>query len=209
MFHLRRVFAVIVTLAILSVLTYPSFAQTTEGANLAEQVDDALMMDAKAYASVMGVDTDEAIRRLQLRGDIGELNRELTEEEGETFAGLWIQHQPEYRVIVMFTRDSETILQSYVRDRALAGLVEAHTTHTTLKELETARSQAVQTVSNLGIRVSSAINIPNNRAELYVLDPAQLTESLRKTNTRLPDNVDVVKFTELSRDVADIFGAKR
>jgi Tfp pilus assembly protein PilE len=66
MFHLRRVFAVIVTLAILSVLTYPSFAQTTEGANLAEQVDDALMMDAKAYASVMGVDTDEAIRRLQL-----------------------------------------------------------------------------------------------------------------------------------------------
>jgi antitoxin component of RelBE/YafQ-DinJ toxin-antitoxin module len=208
MFHLRRVFAVIVTLAILSVLTYPSFAQTTEGANLAEQVDDALMMDAKAYASVMGVDTDEAIRRLQLQGDIGELNRELTEEEGETFAGLWIQHQPEYRVIVMFTRDSETILQSYVRDRALAGLVEAHTTHTTLKELETARSQAVQTVSNLGIRVSSAINIPNNRAELYVLDPAQLTESLRKTNTRLPDNVDVVKFTELSRDVADIFGGK-
>lgn len=208
MFHLRRVFAVIVTLAILSAPTYPSFAQTTEGANLAAQVDNALIMDAKAYASVMGVDMDEAIRRLQLQDDIGELNRELTEKEGETFAGLWIQHQPDYRVVVMFTRDGETTLQPYTQNGSLAGLVEVHTARATLKELEVAQSQAVQVVSNLGIRISSAVNIPNNRAELYALDPAQVTAGLRKANAQLPDNVDVVKFTELSRDVADIFGGK-
>lgn len=208
MFRLRRVFAVLVALAILSAPTYPSFAQTTEGATQTAQVDDALAMDAKAYATAMGVDIDEAIRRLQLQGDIGELNRELTEKEGETFAGLWIQHQPEYRVIAMFTQDGETTLQSYVQNGSLAGLVETRTARTTLKELEVARSQAVQAVSNLGTRISSAVNIPNNRAELYALDPAQLKADLRKANTRLPDNVDVVKFIELSRDVADIFGGK-
>lgn len=208
MFHLRRVFAVIVTLAILSAPTYPSFAQTTERANLAAQVDNALIMDAKAYVSVMGVDMDEAIRRLQLQDGIGELNRELTEKEGETFAGLWIQHQPEYRVIVMFTRDGETTLQPYTQNGPLAGFVEVHTARTTLKELEVARSQAVQVVSNLGISIRSAVNIPNNRAELYTLDPEKLTADLQKANTRLPDNVDVVKFTELSREVADIFGGK-
>ncbi len=208
MFHLRRVFGVIVTLAILSAPTYPSFAQTTEGATQTVQVDDALIMDAKAYSSAMGVDVDEAIRRLQLQDDIGKLNRELTEKEAETFSGLWIQHQPEYRVIVMFTRDGETTLQSYVQNGSLAGLVEAHTASATLKELEVARYQAVQTVGNLGIRISSAVNIPNNRAELYALDPAQLTASLRKANAQLPDKVDVVKFIELSRDVADIFGGK-
>lgn len=208
MFHLRRVFGVIVTLAILSAPAYASFAQTIEGATQTVQMDDALTMDAKAYASAMGVDIDEAIRRLQLQDDIGELNLELTEKEGETFAGLWIQHQPEYRVIAMFTRDGETTLQSYVQNGSLAGLVEAHTALTTLKELEVAQSQAVQAVSNLGIRISSAVNIPNNRAELYALDPAQLTAGLQKANIRLPDNVDVVKFIELSRDVADIFGGK-
>jgi hypothetical protein len=207
MFHLRRAFGVIVTLAILSAPAYPSFAQTTEGATQTAQVDDALIMDAKAYSSAMGVDVNEAIRRLQLQDDIGELNRELTEKEGETFAGLWIQHQPEYRVIVMFTRDGDTTLQAY-QNGSLAGLVEAHTARATLKELEVAQSQAVQAVSNLGIRISSGINIPNNRAELYALDPVQLTAGLRKVDIQLPDNVDVVKFIELSKDVADIFGGK-
>lgn len=69
----------IVILAILSAPTSLSFAQTTEGATQTAQVDDALIMDAEAYATAMGVDIYEAIRRLQLQDDIGELNRELTE----------------------------------------------------------------------------------------------------------------------------------
>lgn len=169
MFHLRRIFAVMVMLAILGALTSSSFAQTTEGGNSNYTGDNALIMDAKAYASAMGVDIDEAIRRLQLQDEIGELNLELTNNEGETFAGLWIQHQPKYRVVVMFTRDGEATLESYVQNGLLAGLVEAQTARTTLKDLEVTQSQVVQAVSALEIRTSSAINIPNNRVELYTL----------------------------------------
>lgn len=210
MFRMRLVLAVIVTFAILSIATHPSFAQTNNDqvASFATQVDDGLIMDAKTYASVMGVDMDEATRRLQLQNDIGELNQELIEKEGETFAGLWIQHQPDYRVIVMFTQDGETTLQPYIKNGPLANLVDVHIANTTLKDLEAARVQAVEAVSNLDIHTSSAINIPNNRAELYALDPARVSAGLQKANIQLPDSVDVVKFLELSRDVADIFGGK-
>lgn len=210
MFYPRLVLAVMVTLAILSNKTYPSFAQTNNDqmASFAAQTNEVLLMDAKAYASVMGVDMDEAIRRLQLQNDIGELNQELIEKEGETFAGLWIQHQPDYRIIVMFTQNGETTLQPYIKTGPLANLVDVHTASATLKEIESARTQAVDAVSNLDMRTSSAVNIPNNRAELYVLDPAQLLAELKKANVQLPDSTDVVKFLELSKDVADIFGGK-
>ncbi len=60
MFRFRRVY-VIVALAILAAFTSFAYAQG----------DEAIIKDAKEYASAMGVDLDEAIRRLQLQGDIG------------------------------------------------------------------------------------------------------------------------------------------
>jgi hypothetical protein len=37
---------------------------------------------------------------------IGEINAALQQKEATTFAGLWIQHRPEYRVVVAFTRNA-------------------------------------------------------------------------------------------------------
>ena len=66
--------------------------------------EDAVAQDAVMYAADQGVDLDEAIRRLQLQDPIGELDAELTENERDTFGGLLIQHAPEFRVVVRFTR---------------------------------------------------------------------------------------------------------
>ena len=61
MFKFRRLLVITVTLVIISAAAYPSAAQIAEGATQIEQVDDALIMDAKAYATAMDVDLDEAI----------------------------------------------------------------------------------------------------------------------------------------------------
>ncbi len=208
MLYPRRAFAVIIMLALFIAPTFPLYAQHAAVLTPVASPNESLSMDAKAYAEAMDVSIDEAIRRLQLQDDIGELNRVLTEKEGHTFAGLWIQHQPEYRVITMFTKNGAATLQPYLQNGSLASLVQVQTAEATLQELETARARAVESVNQLGIRFSSAINIPKNRAELYVLDASQLTMNLLQTYTQLPANVDIVQFAELPKNVADIFGGK-
>lgn len=67
------------------------------------KTNDALQMDATQYAMMFGVDMASAIRQLNLQQDIGELSARLTKSEAATFAGMWIQHQPSYKIIVQFT----------------------------------------------------------------------------------------------------------
>jgi hypothetical protein len=87
------------------------------------------------YARSYCVSVEEAERRMaiQLRdavgpktepgrpprpdeNSIGAINAALQEKEAGTFAGLWIQHQPEYRVVVAFTRDAAGTLAKYTKD---------------------------------------------------------------------------------------------
>ena len=47
---------------------------------------------------------------------VGSLSQRLEANEAATFAGLWIQHQPDYRVVVAFTRDAASTLAKYTND---------------------------------------------------------------------------------------------
>ena len=75
---------------------------------------DPLCRDAQQYAEEMGVDVEEAMRRLALQDPIGELNATLAARESDTFGGLWVEHQPEYKVVVLFTRNGEETLRPLV-----------------------------------------------------------------------------------------------
>ncbi|HIE56888.1 MAG TPA: hypothetical protein EYP88_01465 [Anaerolineales bacterium] len=95
----------------------------TDAEDLLPLGEEALIQDAKMYTSRFGVDLDEAIRRLKLQSEIGDLNAELAAKEQDTFAGLWIQHQPEYRVIVRFTRNGGVTTQPYIENGPLADII--------------------------------------------------------------------------------------
>ena len=88
------------------------------------------------YARTYCVSVEEADRRfqIQLRGSIGprdepgprpqgppdadpgSLQGLLREKEPDTFAGLWIQHEPTYGIAVAFTRDAAATLARYTSD---------------------------------------------------------------------------------------------
>src|SRR5687767_8522623 len=85
-------------------------------------VDDALV---PAPAPTAGVSTDEAPRRSSL--DISDLNQLLQKQETATFAGLWIQHVPDYRVYAAFTHDGQKAIQPYLENTDLEGIVEVRT----------------------------------------------------------------------------------
>lgn len=87
------------------------------------------------YARSYCVPIEEAERRMELQNrgaigpkqepgpapappadTIGAINARLQTEEAGTFAGLWIDNGPTYRVMVAFTRDAAATLARYTRD---------------------------------------------------------------------------------------------
>ena len=159
-------------------------------------VSDALRRDAETMAEDLGISVDEAIHRLKLQDPIGTLGAELERLEADTFAGLWIQHEPEYRIVVAFTRNGEETIQPYIEDTPLANLIEVRTAEATYEELKAAQREAHRLLDELGLSLASGINIKENRVEVYVTDRSLFDTKLREAKIRLPDHVEVITIYE-------------
>ncbi|WP_247599582.1 S1 family peptidase [Sphingomonas sp. PAMC26645] len=64
---------------------------------------DALMQDAGEYATRFGVPFDEALRRMRAQGDSVPATDALRETYKDRWAGIAIEHQPNYRIVVLLT----------------------------------------------------------------------------------------------------------
>jgi hypothetical protein len=168
---------------------HPTPLATTD---LPEGVSPALVMDAQMYAEQYGVELSEAITRLTLQNEIGELGAEIESKEAGTLAGFWIQNEPEYRVVVAFTRDGEATISKYVQDGPLLELIEVRTAQATLRDLKKAQKKASGLVHGLGFNIASDINVFENRVELYATDRAELEKALRENGKKLPDHVVII-----------------
>ncbi|HEX7149901.1 MAG TPA: PKD domain-containing protein [Thermoanaerobaculia bacterium] len=165
----------------------------------AQEPSEALLQDAASYASFAGVSVDEAVRRLQLQKEAGDLEAALTEEERATFAGLWIEHQPQFRVVVRFTdRASEERLRARVGRGPLADLIETRAAKWSLADLERRVNEGRGQARGAGVAADHDINIFENRAELYVVDTDKLNAGLARARTRIPDGVLVKRVPRLA-----------
>ena len=177
-----------------------------DGANPAKE----LLFDAQVYASNMNVSVDEAILRFQLQDIAGDLDAELTTNETETFAGLWIEHTPEFRVVVQFTRDGEETMKPYLKQHTeLANIVEVrNTAKVSLAELQKAQTSASSSVRASDVPVDSGINVHENRVELYVAkaNKRQFDNALQRKEIRLPDKVRVISVEALAEPTDNIYG---
>ncbi len=169
-----------------------------------------LVEDAQWYTNEYGVSLEEAVRRLKLGLDsISELDQELMAQEPDTFAGLWIQHEPEFVVFVRFTQDGEQTIRPYVEGEPLESLVEVLPASATLEELESAQVRARYFVDGLGIPAESGIELENNRAYINVTDKERLVSALQAASVSLPDEVVVNQIDELLGPQEDIYGGLR
>lgn len=194
-----------------------SSAQTQQEAQTGQQVEqpssspqdpltqeEALAKDARMYADEFGVTLGEAVRRLELQDPIGKLSAELEANEKATFAGLFVEHEPEYRVVARFTRGGERTLGRYVEGGPLEGLVGAAPASATLSELKKSEINTTRTVRALGIRSESAVIVSGNRVELRVTDEQGLSRSLGAARAGLPEEVEVVEVPELSQPGTEV-----
>lgn len=137
-------------------------AQTSVGA------EEALLRDAETYAADQGVGIPEALRRLRLQREAGELNARLEAAEAATFAGLYVEHSPGFRVVARFTRDGERTLSRYVAGTALAEAVQVEPASVPLAQLQARLEASHLAMQRAGIASDGGLDLRANRAEVYV-----------------------------------------
>lgn len=163
-----------------------------DGVSQTEQEDeDAIRRDAEVYAEYEGVTVEEAIERFELMNESGDLQAVIVENE-ESYAGSWIQHQPEYKFVFAFTENGEEIIRKYVKeDSPLAGLIELRTFEVSYRELKKDQEETMQLLKdvNLDFFCPTSIDIKENTAIVYVSDIKLFNEILDKAGVVLPPHV--------------------
>ena len=137
---------------------------------------------------------------------IGRLNRQLTHSESNTFAGLWIQHEPEFRVVVKFTEGGEDTIQPYIAGGDLEDLMDVGTAPNTLESLRLAQANAIEAADSVGATFEAGINVFDNVAEIYTLEGTALRSDLEGAGKSLPSAVNIVEVGRLSENAASIYG---
>lgn len=167
--------------------------------------DDPRMFVAANYAQFYHVTLKEARLRLDLQDIIGKMDGRLTDNEKETFGGLWIEHTPTFRVVVLFTSQGNETIASYIPEE-LKGIVEVRSVETSLAELEALQDTTTKRIENLGIPVESAINVYNNRIKYFVVDRAKIDAAIRGKLLDLSPKIDLITVDTLSTKTIDVFG---
>ncbi len=153
---------------------------------------EELNPDTLSYAEDVGVSPEEAASRLALSDSIGELQAELLSNEADSFAGLWLEHEPVYKVVVAFAGvDGEEVIRPYLQNQpALADIIEIRSAQYTLAQLEAAQQEAFNIVSQLGITsLAGGIDIMQNQVYLTVGNRDLLLAELAEAGYELPPMV--------------------
>jgi hypothetical protein len=143
----------------------------------------------ESYARAFGTTAEEAERRRHLRWQIVGLRQALERGEPDSFAGLSIEHVPEYRVVVKFTRNPAATLRRYTRDP----LFVAEPARIPMGELLAAQTPVYHLLKSHGIRSVSAPDFDRNDLQVAVQD-LPLAQRLRASGAlKLPLFVRLVQ----------------
>lgn len=140
--------------------------------------------DAEQYAHSAGVTLAEAVQQLALQPIIGALQEALTEREGSTFGGLFIEHQPRYRVVVLFTAQPSQTLEPYVLNGPLDRIVDPQLARYSLADLEAVQAHLVREYAGTSVTVD--VDVRSNRVEVSVPDSASLDKPLATSDATSP-----------------------
>lgn len=193
----------------------PAVLTDLEGTYLAEVDGQTVLIhdqagarrqDAEEYAKYFGVSLEEALYRLDFQEAVGKLGAELTEKEKATFAGIWIQHEPDFRVIVRFTeRGSETI-SAYVSDSPLAKLIEVRSASVSLAHLIEYQKVLEETLMRSEITYILEVDEVDNKLNLMTPELSRLNSILADSRIVLPEFVKVKEGERTVTPQALIYG---
>jgi len=119
----------------------------------------------RLYTLAMSVTYEEAERRVGIQGAVRAFRGELSEVLGDSYAGVWIQHEPEYRIFAGALREDVPIVASLLESESFADEAEVAEVGHSLEDLRAAASR-VREVSP--VPVDTGIDSSGNAAKIYV-----------------------------------------
>lgn len=157
--------------------------------------------DSISYARSNGVTVTEASRRLDLQVAAGELDAQIAGTQEATYGGLWIQHTPDFRIVVLATDGDSGIWRSLPASAKLEGLVEVRPANYTLAELE--REALAFGDKAHALRVDMEVNVMENRIDL---SPTPATLANDFSNATLPPMMWRDSQVRVGGPAADSYG---
>jgi hypothetical protein len=161
-------------------------------ANFVNSVEGALHGDAAAFADAQGLTLDEAMQRMQFQETIGDIQPLLMANLPDIYGGLWIEQQPEYRIVVALAEGDIETIRPYLEGHEWADFVEVRPVTYTLEELHSDQAIASQATNSVQVSAITAVDIVNNRVELIVGNPGLFLTDLAQAGIELPESVVVL-----------------
>lgn len=156
---------------------------------------DPIDMVVEIYSEHYGVSEDEARLRLDLQGSFPGLESAIMLNEAETFGGLWIQHEPEYKIVVAFTRDGEETITKYSEyiPEKVAPYIEIRTVGKSLNELLDDQHNLLESLRSLGIKADARVYVMDNCVSIDITksDEAKFNEAVQSGDLVLPERLEV------------------
>ncbi len=178
---------------------------TTLEEPLAMTAEEILAQSADSYAERFGVDVNEALKRLERQDSVSELGQQLWESEQNTFGGLWIQHEPEYRIVAAFTQNGEVTLNKYIADIEFSNYVEIREVDVTVDALvKLQETEVLPLLEEMAPLADSDVNIQENRVDVLVEKGTLSSQEVRAAATN-----PKIAFVEVDSLSAEIQGEVR
>jgi|GEM_PF-1571632 len=166
------------------------------------EVEEEIEPYIQMYADALDISYTEAKRRLALQGEMGDLQSRVITGESAIFAGTWIQHQPEFRLLFAFKApNGAEIIQPYLEGIAWADLVKTQEARYTLAELETLQDQIIQIARTVSTSFASGLNIPEGKVRFYTPDPEELRSQLEALE-EMQAYLDLIEYIKESNGAA-------
>lgn len=166
---------------------------------------DALTITAQHYADDFGVTFDEALTRLQLGDEIRELQSYLLKNYPFNFAGLWVQHTPEYRVYIQFTDIDNAQIEQLVEKSPLKNYTELLTAEVSYYQLKAGQQYVQSILQDYNVPFETGINVVRNQVEVDVTPETAVQNILHNGNISFPQYVKIVQVDHLSQPATDIY----
>ncbi|MDD4986037.1 MAG: hypothetical protein PHQ43_09650, partial [Dehalococcoidales bacterium] len=164
----------------------------------AENLPDTVFPEMEIYAEHYGITIDEAMRRFEIQDAFAGLDTELSIKEPETFAGLYIQHEPEFRMVALFTRDGEEAIKPYIPE-GMSEYVEVRTVKISYRELQNAQNEVSSNLNSLGIPADSGIDVKENKVKFNVTDMTPVNEAINEGALAVPYYVVFIEVEGLAQ----------
>ena len=166
--------------------------------------DSAEPFDSAEYSRQVGVSIEEANRRLDLQPEIGELDAALEASEAETFAGLYVEHSPTFRVIAQFTEGGDSALARRGLEADLAPFVVVRDAKYTLQFLVEEQKQIYAALGDGAYNMF--VDVAANRVIIEAMSTDEVSRLAGEKGVSLPDSAVVRAVPELPRPAVNLYG---